>query len=163
MTVHLQAQPPTGAFDLEALAFLQNRISTPRPVYGATDQMSFMSGSIEALDQLLDVLNAAAGCDEQSIRGVHDDQIANANRSNDALVELTLTGDRRLRSAEVPLLGQDAALDKPCDRNWIGGRFVAVGDAPIEATKQMHPQRRCGSPADGRCESPQASSTRFRG
>ena len=71
-------------------AFFQHGVNAPRAVHGAVQAMDFVAGGLEPGVQVFDVLRAAALGDEDGVRGVDDDEVADTDGADDAFLALDI-------------------------------------------------------------------------
>ena len=95
MVVHLQAEAGRrfnyNTLDLETRTFFQHGICAPGAVHGGVQFVRFMALGFEAGVEVFHILSAAAVCNQNGIRGINDDEIADAYGADDTLPALNVT------------------------------------------------------------------------
>src|SRR5690606_4826844 len=83
LVVLLQAQRRAGldhdALDLEALAGIDGVVVAPGPVDLAVEGVLLAPGLLDAVDDVLDVLDPVLARDQGRVGGVHDDHVVDAD------------------------------------------------------------------------------------
>ena len=92
VVVHLQAEATAGldfdALDLEARAFLEHGVGTPRACNGTVQLVGVVILFLELGNDLLDVLRLVWMSNQQGIRGTDDHQVVETHGGNQAVLAL---------------------------------------------------------------------------